>query len=220
MASPVVAGVAAILKQIHPDWSPWRIKSAILTSASVTDNKGDSIDFGTQYSSSNPNVANLPQGPFDFGSGEINPAAAADPGLVYDTTFQDYINFLYSMDTDVASFMIPSLLPTEMTLVRDLNLPSISVSMLSGTVTVTRTVTCVGKKGKSKYSAEVVSPLGVQVVVEPMAFSTVAGESVAFTVTLKVLSPSKDKGFVFGSLTWKNGQYSVRSPIVVQPISL
>eukprot|EP00270_Netrium_digitus_P016413 TRINITY_DN5888_c0_g1_i1.p1 TRINITY_DN5888_c0_g1~~TRINITY_DN5888_c0_g1_i1.p1 ORF type:complete len:133 (+),score=13.04 TRINITY_DN5888_c0_g1_i1:65-463(+) len=80
--------------------------------------------------------------------------------------------------------------------------------------------TSVGKKGKSKYSAEVVSPLGVQVVVEPMAFSTVAGESVAFTVTLKVLSPSKDKGFVFGSLTWKNGQYSVRSPIVVQPISL
>jgi subtilisin family serine protease len=56
MATPHVAGVAALLRQSHPDWSPAAIKSALMTTARQDVNQQD----GT-----------TPANPFDFGSGHI-----------------------------------------------------------------------------------------------------------------------------------------------------
>jgi subtilisin family serine protease len=71
MASPHVAGLAALLKQLHPDWSPMMIKSALMTTA-------------TQMAGA-ANTA-----PFNVGSGLINPTAAMDPGLVFDSTAAEW----------------------------------------------------------------------------------------------------------------------------------
>ncbi|KAF7142826.1 hypothetical protein RHSIM_Rhsim05G0083300 [Rhododendron simsii] len=88
MAAPHVAGVAALLKAVHQDWSPAAIRSAIMTSVEIVDNMGTTFkDQG----------AGLPATPLDFGAGHINPNKAMDPGLIYDLGIQDYIEFLCSL---------------------------------------------------------------------------------------------------------------------------
>ncbi|KAK7346595.1 hypothetical protein VNO80_21118 [Phaseolus coccineus] len=68
---------------LHPDWSPAAIKSAIMTSATSTDNSKEPI----QDSSLNEAT------PFHYGSGHIKPNSAVDPGLAYDLNITDYLNY-------------------------------------------------------------------------------------------------------------------------------
>ncbi|KAL0329704.1 UNVERIFIED_CONTAM: Cucumisin [Sesamum radiatum] len=76
MACPHASATAAYVKAAHPDWSPAAIKSAIMTTAYIMDpRRHNDLEFA-------------------YGSGHINPAAALDPGLVFDASATDYINFL------------------------------------------------------------------------------------------------------------------------------
>src|SRR5262245_4878904 len=81
-ASPHIAGVAALLRSKHPDWSPMEVKSALMTTANPLDNDGNPIQR-----------AGVNATPFDMGSGEINPAPAFDPGLVYDSNVVDWLQY-------------------------------------------------------------------------------------------------------------------------------
>lgn len=73
-----MAGVAALVKQYHPSWTPAMIASALSTTASKHDRLGRPI------MSQGPELYRLYQStPFDYGSGFINPSGALDPGLVF-----------------------------------------------------------------------------------------------------------------------------------------
>ena len=61
MASPIVAGMFALLKQAHPDWSPAELRSALMTTADT----GVVDDDRTH-----------PAGPLGMGAGMV------DPGVV------------------------------------------------------------------------------------------------------------------------------------------
>ena len=87
MAAPHIAGIAAVLMDAHPDWSPMMIKSAIMTTASTLTNE------------SNP----IPGGYFDYGAGEVVPNSADDPGLVYDAGWLDWLAFLCETSNAVSS---------------------------------------------------------------------------------------------------------------------
>ncbi|KAI3846666.1 hypothetical protein MKX03_009014 [Papaver bracteatum] len=163
------------------------------------------------------NSSNLQATPFSYGSGQVRPDAAMDPGLVYDATVFDYLTFLCGLgynETQLQSFTagIPYKCSMKYGLA-DFNYPSITVPGLDGATKVMRTVKNVGSPGT--YKAQIHAPEGVKVSVKPktLTFEKI-GEEKTFEVSLQVINASYQ--YVFGSLTWTDGVHSVRTPIVVE----
>ncbi|CAN6196358.1 unnamed protein product [Urochloa humidicola] len=221
MSCPHVAGVAALLKALHPDWSPAAIKSAIMTTARVQDNMRKPMS----------NSSFLRATPFGYGAGHVRPNRAADPGLVYEAGATDYLAFLCALgynSSSIATFAgagagcarTPPPRP------EDLNYPSIAVPHLSPTGaarTVTRRVRNVGAgagAGAVAYEARVRAPRGVAVEVRPARLEfAVAGEEKEFAVTFRAREGLFLPGeYVFGRLVWSDGAggHRVRSPLVVR----
>ena len=186
MAAPHVSGVAALLREAHPDWSPAAVKSALMTSARQ--------DLSLPNSSAPPN-------PFDFGSGHIVPNSAFDPGLIYDVELEEYDQVLAG---DLA--------------VDEFNLPSIAVSRLAASETVSRRVTNVGENTET-YSVSVNPPPGFSVTVDPTSLSLMPGQTAGFDVTINNESALLDLWW-FGDLTWSSDAHDVRSPIAVRAASI
>lgn len=213
MSSPHVAGVYALLKQAHPEWSAAMAKSALMTTAhqNVLDNNRTS-----------------PADPFDMGAGHIRPGgqwtkgSITEPGLVYDAGFLDYLGFMCDVFPAALSnpaATCPSLAAAGIPIKAiNLNYPSIGISQVPGQKTVTRTVTSVAKEnGWRTYTANIVAPPGYSVTVSPSSFSLKSGMSATFTVTVTNVSAPVGE-WRFGSLTWKDNtnHYNVYSPIAVK----
>jgi len=81
MSSPHLAGISALLAQANPGWSPMAIKSAIMTTAFQTRKTG-------------PNAGSGFGDPFDYGAGHVNPLAALRPGIVFDSSYADWVRFV------------------------------------------------------------------------------------------------------------------------------
>ncbi|GJP35316.1 hypothetical protein CLOM_g19820 [Closterium sp. NIES-68] len=205
MATPHLAGIAALIMQKYPSWSPAQVMSAIMTTATTKGVGGAAITaaFGKTAT------------PWDMGAGHVFPPKVLDPGLTYDARKSAYLNFLAGLDMERTQQEYPnenlkSVPP------RELNRPTISITSLKGTLTVTRTVTNVADSA-STYSAKIQKPNGVEVTVKPSSFTVSPGKKVTFVVTFKVTKTSKS--FQFGSLTWVDDKgHSVRSAIAVKPV--
>ncbi|QCE02843.1 subtilisin-like protease SBT1.1 [Vigna unguiculata] len=216
MSCPHVSGIAALIKSVHKGWSPAAIKSALMTTASVSNNKGAAI---TDYGSKNSAFAD----PFAFGSGHVNPERASDPGLVYDITTKDYLNYLCSLNYTPSQIVLLSkgkfkCSKNSALQAGDLNYPSFSVifGTINASVTFKRVVTNVGNP-KISYAVKVEEPKGVSVRVEPMNISfRKTGEKLSYKVSfVSNGNTTVTGGSSFGSLTWVSGKYAVRSPIAV-----
>ncbi|KAI5605936.1 hypothetical protein BDE02_01G386500 [Populus trichocarpa] len=215
MACPHVSGIVALIKSLHPNWSPAAIRSALVTTASQTGTDGMKIfEEGSTRKEADP---------FDMGGGHVNPEKAAYPGLVYDTTTEEYIQYLCSIGYSSSS--ITRLTNTKINCVKktntrlNLNLPSITIPNLKKKVTVTRKVTNVGNVN-SVYKAIVQAPIGISMAVEPktLSFNRI-NKILSFRVTF--LSSQKVQGeYRFGSLTWTDGEHFVRSPISVRDMEI
>ncbi|KAM0875048.1 hypothetical protein ACQ4PT_037041 [Festuca glaucescens] len=202
MACPHVSAITALLKSVHPDWSPAMIKSAIVTTASVTDRFGMPIQANS--------VPRKLADPFDFGGGHMNPDRAVDPGLVYDVDVKEYNKFF-----NCTIGLLDGCESHQL----NLNMPSIAVPDLKNQVTVWRTVTNVGPV-EATYRAVVEAPAGVDVSVEPSVISFIAGGSRSVTFSLTFTAKQRVQGgYTFGSLTWSDqSAYSVRVPIAVRTV--
>jgi subtilisin family serine protease len=198
MASPHVAGVALLLKQANPTWGPGAIKSALMTSA---------------YSTLDDGLAGAQNGllPWSQGSGHIDPQKANDPGLVYNAGKNDWVK--YQCKVNKAAVLPASDCTTIGTLdeTYNLNLPSITVSTVTGSTIVSRNVTNVGASSAT-YTAAVTPPPGFTAVVSPSSLTLAAGETKSFTVTIATAGAAEGI-WQFGQLVWNDGTHAVRAPI-------
>jgi subtilisin family serine protease len=203
MSTPHVAGVAALLMQLHPSWSPMAIKSALMTSAyDVLDGPGTS-----------PSVI------FSEGAGHIKPNSAADPGLVYDNGFNDWLAFLCGTSGGVSASTCNALHGLGYSLdPSDLNVPSIAIGDLVGAQTVTRKVTNVGKTAAT-YNASVTGMAGITVDVSPSSLSLNPGQTKSFTVAF-TRGTAALSTYTGGRLAWSDGNHNVRIPLVVRPVAI
>jgi len=158
--------------------------------------------------------------PFDFGAGHIVPNDAVDPGLVYDTSDDEYDAFACGTGSPaVAEERCDELAAAGLSFAAaDLNQPSIAIGRLADERTITRRVTNVGEE-TATYTVNVVPPAGIGVSVSPQTISLQSGASATFDVTLNMQSGPLDM-WRFGSLTWENNDRSVYSTLAVRPISV
>ncbi|KAL8548751.1 hypothetical protein ACS0TY_007859 [Phlomoides rotata] len=218
MSCPHISGVAALLKGAHPDWSPAMIRSAMMTTAYSQSNNGKPLLDEKSY-----NLSTV----WDMGAGHVDPEKAVDPGLVYDITANDYINFLCS--SNFTRQDVRHIARNRFNCSRkrskpwDINYPAIAVDFEASDanrleIVVTRTVTYVGESATS-YRAEVTNPKGVTMTVTPAVMTfTAKGEKRSYSVRIRAekltVAPGNTMTEV-GKVVWTDGQRHVVSPVVV-----
>lgn len=192
MASPHVAGLAALYLGEHPKATPAEIKSAMMTTA---------YDTVLPDGSKNTN-------PFEQGAGQVDPKRYLNPGLLYLNGVKDWAAFLDGKG--LSDF--PGIDPIDGS---DLNQASISIGSLTSAQTVTRTVT---STEKGTFTAKASVP-GVNVKVTPQQLKfDRPGQTKTFTVTFDNATAPVEQ-WATGSLTWTSAKNSVRSPIALFPVT-
>ncbi|KAI3954686.1 hypothetical protein MKW98_019817 [Papaver atlanticum] len=197
MSCPHATGAAAYVKTYQPDWSPSAIKSALMTTAFAMNNTEN------------------PDAEFAYGSGQIDPVKAVNPGLVYDASADDYVRFLCGMgyDSSIVKLITNSTFPISKGTTTDeqqpgnLNYPSLGALVKVGkrmNVSFTRTVTNVGTTTPTTYKAKITTSNDK---------ITVTKKSFVVNVIGHGLAGSYEKATA--SLVWSDEVHIVRSPIVV-----
>ncbi|CAL5347815.1 unnamed protein product [Camellia sinensis] len=209
MACPHVSGAAAFIKSVHHRWSSSMIKLALMTTGVVSNN------IGRPLTNSSNQIAN----PLEMGVGEINPIKALNPGLVFEATLKDYLNFLcyYGISQKMirliskTNFSCPK--DSNQDLISNINYPSISIGKLNrlqGFKIVERTITNVGSPNSS-YVSSIDAPPCLVVKVSPknIDFAKAASTRVSFKISFQGKEEAS-RGYKFGAITWSDGRHDVR----------
>jgi subtilisin family serine protease len=171
MATPHITGSAALIRAVHPDWTPTEVKSVLLTTATNED--------GTQEDGTTP--WNIDQ----VGHGRVDLTKAALAGLTLDETYQNYLD----ANPNGGSIEI-----------RDLNLPSVrdaacDTAGCSWTRTVTNRLTTEGS-----WTATFAATVGdADATVSPSSFTLAAGATQTLTITATPSTTDADH-FAFGNI--------------------
>ncbi|MBA2551939.1 MAG: S8 family peptidase, partial [Nocardioidaceae bacterium] len=191
MSSPHIAGLAALVAQKHPRWSPMMIKSAMMTTAS---NLSDGRD------------------PFAQGAGFVEPNSFMDPGLVFDSDFSDWEDFLTGQGLPLSDNPVAA---------SNFNGPSVAINDLAGRETVTRRVTNVDDKAATYRLTRSVGLPGIRFSMSPETFRLRPGRSrdIELTFTRGPKAPYDDYSKGYLALKGDRG-HTVRFPVVVNPAQI
>jgi subtilisin family serine protease len=231
MSSPHAVGVAALVKSVHPDWSPAAIRSALITTAYTLDNTGHLITDEARPLSGHGAT------PVDFGAGHLNANRAADPGLVYDSGVEEYLDYLCALNYTNEEIRMVSRREYSCpghTSIGDLNYPSFlanfTMSAENQVKTFKRILTNLADDNDNRsyvYRAIVKAPQGIAVQVEPESLvfterNAKLGFSLSMEVDGAIASKSNCSSLTAipecvkaGYLSWVDGRgHVVTSPLV------
>ncbi|MBA2443832.1 MAG: S8 family peptidase [Nocardioidaceae bacterium] len=196
MAAPQVAGVAALLRSEHGDWSPAAIQSALMTTADRLSGRVS---------------------PLDQGAGALDPQEAIDPGLVYDAGRDEWSRYVQRLGVGHRPSRAALHSPGRRWDATDLNAASIAIGSLVGDRRVTRSVTNVSESTE-RFVAGHTGLRGIGVAVNPSAMTLRPGQSRSFEVSLSARSSARYGEYAAGTLTWTGSRgHIVESPTVVRP---
>jgi subtilisin family serine protease len=94
MSSPHAAGAAALVRAMHPSWTPAEVKSALMMTGLTAVDKEDGMTSGD---------------PFDFGGGRVNLTQAGSVGFVLDITEAEYLAANPAIGGDPRLLNLPSM---------------------------------------------------------------------------------------------------------------
>ncbi|XP_039143948.1 subtilisin-like protease [Dioscorea cayenensis subsp. rotundata] len=209
MATPHLTGITALLMNTHKNWSIAAIRSAIMTTANRFDLDGNPILDDADMQINHANTS-------DMGSGQVNPLAANDPGLIYDINPDHYLQYLCGLGYNDTQLSIVAKSSLQCSIVgsiapENLNYPSISISLdPSTTKSVHRTLTNVGDANEL-YNINVEEPYGISVAFSPTSvqFSSI-GEEKNITLEFSSKGMPLNKGNVWdGQLKLDSGKHYV-----------
>nr|XP_004231572.1 subtilisin-like protease SBT2.2 isoform X1 [Solanum lycopersicum] len=193
MAAPHIAGLAALIKQKFPTFSPAAIGSALSTTASQHNKYGGPILAQRAYA--NPDLNQSPATSFDMGSGFVNATAALDPGLILDTSYNDYMAFLCGINGSAPVLLNYTGESCGVSTMNgaDLNMPSITISKLNQSRKVQRMLTNIA--GNETYIVGWSAPNGVSVKVNPKRFFVASAQQQILNVFLNATMNSTTPSF-------------------------
>lgn len=201
MSSPHIAGVAALLKQLRPTWSPMAIKSAMMTTAyDLVGISGASRTFAQ-------------------GAGHVDPKKAADPGLVFDSGPAQWIAFICG--TGQLAGPLCAAPPAGFGSIdpSNLNQASIAIGDLPGTQTVTRTAKSVGRESET-YTFSVEGLSGLTVTPSATQFTIAPNATQQWSVTFTRTTATLD-AYTTGSIVWTGDKgHVVRMPVAIRPVAV
>ena len=187
MSSPHSAGAAALVRAVHPNWTPAQVQSALMTTALTS-----SINVGGKLAT-----------PFDRGAGRVDLTQAARAGVVLGETLAQGQTVTQYYEAGQAN-------PTS------LNRPSLANGDCKGTCSWTRVVTST-LSTTATWTVKATGPKGVRFTITPAKFTLSPGAAQAITVTADVAdAPVGQWSFGELSLTSK-GIPTAHLPIAVFP---
>ncbi len=193
MAAPHIAGLAALISQANPTWSPMAVKSALMTTAGNLKNADGTANTD----------------PFAQGAGQVDARRMLNPALVYDSSDDDWLGYLEGLGVSTGTG-VAAIDPS------NFNSPSMAVGDLVSSRTITRRVTAITP---GLYRATASVP-GFRVTVSPSILNfDAAGQTKQFRVTV-TRTTAAFGSFATGFFTWSGANTTVRSPIAVKPLQL
>ncbi|XP_047340319.1 subtilisin-like protease SBT4.3 [Impatiens glandulifera] len=207
MSCPHVTGAASFVKSKYPDWSISAIKSSLMTTAWNMNNKYN------------------PDAELGHGAGHIDPLKAVYPGLVYETSIDEYFNLFCSLGSEgekLRKMLGSKKMCSKGMSAKDLNYPTMTAPVTKNSsfnIQFSRVVTNVGYANSTYHAQVSKGDNKISINVEPSILSFITlNERKNFVVT--VTGQWLNQDHLSYSLVWFDGTHSVRSPILLYQSSL